>query len=134
MIRSFERSDQSKHPVRAIPVIKLTVDFQAVEAPFLLIAEMDPSEDEDDFNEWYNQEHVPMVAEMLGYVRCGRYEIVTEGSALKPARKYFTIHEVQDLNGFTGPEARASGVTKWTQKHMSQVKGFKMTGWKLDRV
>lgn len=92
---------------------------------------MDPSEDENDFNNWYNQEHVPMVADMPGYVRCGRYEIVQDESASQPAPKYFTIHEVQDLNGFTSPPALASGATEWTKKHMSQVKGFKMTGWKL---
>ena len=117
--------------VRNNLALELIVESLAIEAPFLLVAEMDPSEDEDDFNEWYNQEHVPMVAGMPGYVRCGRYEIVPDESASDTARKYLTIHEVQDLNGFTGPEARASGLTEWAKKHMSQVKGFKMTGWKI---
>merc|ERR1712070_1367267 len=112
-------------------VIKSLDRAEKVEAPFLLIAEMDPSEDEDDFNDWYNQEHVPMVADMTGYVRCRRYQIVSDEGASEPACKYLTIHEVQDLNGFLSPPAIASGATSWAQKHMSQVKGFKMTGWKL---
>lgn len=131
VIKSLDRAEKGKHLPGRIPRPRINICIPVVEAPFLLIAEMDPSEDEDDFNDWYNQEHVPMVADMPGYVRCRRYQIVSDEGASEPACKYLTIHEVQDLNGFLSPPAIASGATSWAQKHMSQVKGFKMTGWKL---
>lgn len=74
-----------------------------------------------------------MVSGMAGYVRSGRYEILPAESPARSACKYLTIHEVQDLNGFMSPPALASGETAWTKKQMSQVNGFKMTGWKLVR-
>ena len=107
----------------------------AEEAAFLLTAEMDPPTDEHDFNAWYDQEHVPMVAKMAGYVRCRRYIVATDECVVgEHIPKYLTIHEVNDLNGFAGPEARASGSTEWTRKNMSQMKSFHMRGWKSTRA
>lgn len=104
-------------------------------APFILTAEMNPpSNDEQDFNLWYNEEHVPMVSKMPGYLRCQRYQaVLQEKLSTTPNRvsKYLTIHEVEDLAGFTSPEALASGDTEWTKEHMSKVEDFVMRGWKL---
>ncbi|THW81308.1 hypothetical protein D6D18_08887 [Aureobasidium pullulans] len=112
------------------------------EAPFLLTASMTPlPANEEDFNDWYDEEHVPMVSQMAGYLRCRRCVsalVAEEGVAMEEQQqqqrqqpKYFTIHEVEDLAGFAGPEARASGETEWTKKHMAQLKGFEMRGWEL---
>ncbi|THW27293.1 hypothetical protein D6D23_02979 [Aureobasidium pullulans] len=77
---------------------------------------------EEDFNDW----------------RCVSASVAEEGVAIEEQQqqqreqtKYFTIHEVEDLAGFSGPEARASGETEWTKKHMAQLKGFEMRGWEL---
>ncbi|THY98486.1 hypothetical protein D6C95_04728 [Aureobasidium pullulans] len=88
---------------------------------------------EENFNDWYDQEHVPMVSQMAGYLRCKRC-VSASVAAMEEQRqqpKYFTIHEVEDLAGFSGPEARASGETEWTKKYMAQLKGFEMRGWEL---
>lgn len=93
---------------------------------------MDPSPDEEDFNKWYNEEHIPMVAKMPGYYYGLRYEnTAAEATKAKRMSQYLTIHGVEDLNGFASPEARASGDTVWTKKHVGQMKGLRMRGWKL---
>jgi len=62
-------------------------------AKYLLVVRMDVDpEKEKQFNEWYNQEHIPALLEVPGVIRAYRY-IALEGTP-----KYIAIYELNEAN------------------------------------
>ena len=80
-------------------------------------------EDPDDFEKWYREEHLDMLAKLPGYHRSLRYKIgpdtpLTEG----PTQPFLAIHFVDDISAFSSKEAEAANVTPWTVKHIEHSK------------
>ena len=75
------------------------------------------AEGEDDFNRWYNEEHIPMLARIPGWQRSRRY--VTSVIDPKAPREYLALHEFAPVNGLGGPEHKASIDTPWRNRVMA---------------
>ena len=89
-------------------------------ALLLVMMEIDP-EHEEDFNRWYDEEHVPERLGIPGFVRARRFRAI-EGSP-----RYLALYELE------GPEVLATetyqywtgeGQTEWTAKILSQLTGL----------
>lgn len=57
-----------------------------------------PADVEDDFNQWYNQQHIPERLALAGFQRAIRYE------ALKGEPKYMAFYELTDAGVLETPE------------------------------
>ncbi|KAJ6607483.1 hypothetical protein B0H10DRAFT_2071477 [Mycena sp. CBHHK59/15] len=82
-------------------------------------------EHEDDFNKWYNQEHMDLLSKVPGWKRGRRYAIVDSNQrgelTNKPISKYLALHEL-DNNGFAEtPEWKLALSTKWRDRVMENV-------------
>lgn len=81
-------------------------------------------EDPDDFEKWYQEEHLDLLSKLPGYNRSLRYKIgpkapLTQGEP----EPYLAIHFVDDVSkAFGGKEAEAANTTPWTVKHIQQSK------------
>jgi hypothetical protein len=74
---------------------------------------------EDDFNRWYNEEHLPMIAAVDGVLH-GRRFIELEGDASGPGPRplrYLALYELADASVAASPEFVAAGQpTEWRRR------------------
>lgn len=83
---------------------------------------------EDDFNKWYDEEHIPMLAKAPGWVRSRRFVLKDAGQRgvegqkeQKTPPKYLAVHEWASLDAFESPEYKAAVSTPWTEKILGNV-------------
>lgn len=72
---------------------------------------MNPT-DHEDFEKWYREEHLDMLAKLPGYHRSLRYKIgprtpLTQGET----QSYLAIHFVEDASAFGSKEGEAASTT-----------------------
>ena len=66
----------------------------------VVFADVDPEMD-DEWNRWYNEEHIPDLLKMPGYLDAARYE------AVRGSPRYLAIYEHEDFGVFSTPERNA---------------------------
>jgi hypothetical protein len=84
------------------PAFPPSPDFNPKKAPlYTVLVEMDVKpEAEKDFNQWYDEEHIPLLAKVPGWVRSRRFVLQDESCVgdgelkrTSPPPKYLAIHE-----------------------------------------
>lgn len=89
-----------------------------------LIVQVDISpEDEAEFNEWYDKEHIPMFLKVPGVLSAKR-AVVLKGYS-KP--KYITIYEYADKSVPLSKEYRKVLETPWNKRMEKKLKNFSLT-------
>ena len=84
------------------------------DAPWLYIVHTDiPDDIVDEYNEWYDKEHLPRLVTVPGVVRARRYTAVSGNP------RYLTAYELTDPNAFESPEGLQARTTPWTAKMRS---------------
>lgn len=97
--------DVRKDPVKAMP---------ETDAPWLYLVHTDiPDHIVDEYNEWYDKEHLPRLVTVPGVIRARRYTAV-EGNP-----RYLTAYELTDRDAFESPEGLQARKTPWTAKMRS---------------
>ena len=66
-------------------------------AVLLMMIDVKP-EDEAGFNRWYNEEHIPELMALPGYLSARRFEVEGEG------QKYFAIDVLEDEKLYETPQ------------------------------
>ncbi|KAH9937318.1 uncharacterized protein B0H18DRAFT_1081543 [Fomitopsis serialis] len=82
---------------------------------------------EEDFNKWYHEEHIPLLAKAPGWVRsrrfilkdCGQMGVEAQKDQKPP--KYMAVHEWASMDSFKSPEYKAALATPWTEKVFANV-------------
>jgi hypothetical protein len=102
---------------------KLAEDDGMIEQQGLLLVMMDIDPDrEEEFNRWYNEEHVQERLAIAGFQRARRYRIV-QGSP-----KYLALYDVANPEVFSSPEYlqyySGSGETEWTRSILAASSNF----------
>ena len=72
---------------------------------------------EDEFNRWYDDEHIPNLRSVPGYFSARRY-VAVEGDP-----KYMAIYEIASLDAFRSPEHDRLANTAWTERMRPHFKG-----------
>lgn len=86
----------------------------AEDTPWLYIVHTDiPDDIVDEYNEWYDKEHLPRLVTVPGVIRARRY------NATSGAPRYLTAYELTDPNAFESPEGLQARKTPWTAKMRS---------------
>lgn len=66
-------------------------------AVLLMMIDVKP-EDEREFNRWYDEEHIPELAALPGFLAARRFEVEGEGA------KYLAIYELADTSVLETPQ------------------------------
>ncbi|HEX2828889.1 MAG TPA: hypothetical protein VHP37_21240 [Burkholderiales bacterium] len=89
-------------------------DTSSTDAPWLYIVHTDiPDDVVDEYNAWYDNEHLPRLVTVPGVVRARRYA-ATAGNP-----RYLTAYELTDPDAFESPEGLKARKTPWTAKMRS---------------
>ncbi|KAG9220576.1 hypothetical protein CCMSSC00406_0004032 [Pleurotus cornucopiae] len=99
---------------------------KATPGPFICIAMMEPSvEGEDEFNKWYEEEHISLLSKAPGWIRSRRFKLVREiqlpgKEDAGPKLKYLALHELQNKAVMDTPEWIHAG-TPWRNKVVNEL-------------
>ncbi len=86
----------------------------STDTPWLYIVHTDlPDHIVDEYNEWYDKEHLPRLVTVPGVIRARRYT-ATSGNP-----RYLTAYELTDPDAFESPEGLLARKTPWTAKMRS---------------
>jgi len=86
----------------------------ATDAPWLYIVHTDiPDDIVDEYNTWYDEEHLPRLVTVPGVVRARRYT-ATSGNP-----RYLTAYELTDPDAFESQDGLKARKTPWTAKMRS---------------
>ena len=87
---------------------------------YLLVVQMDIApEIEREFNDWYDQEHVPLLMKVPGWKASRRFRLI-RGSA----PKYMTIYELEGPTVFDRSEHQITHTTEWYQRLRPRFENF----------
>lgn len=84
------------------------------------------SELEEEFNRWYEEEHMPDLSKVPGWYRGRRYKLIS-GVELakqvneKPLHNYLAIHEWSHDTYMDTPEFAATLTTPWSTRMLKEV-------------
>ena len=86
----------------------------AEDTPWLYIVHTDiPDDIVDEYNDWYDNEHLPRLVTVPGVIRARRYA-ATAGNP-----RYPTAYELTDRDAFESPEGLKARKTPWTARMRS---------------
>ncbi len=96
------------------------------DAPWMYIVHTDiPDHIVDEYNAWYDKEHLPRCAGIPGVLRARRY-MATAGNP-----KYLTAYELSGADVWESPAALAARKTPWTEKMRSLFSNTRRVLYKL---
>ncbi|OJJ08857.1 hypothetical protein ASPVEDRAFT_90064 [Aspergillus versicolor CBS 583.65] len=82
-----------------------------------------PAMSEDAYNAWYEQEHVPLLSVVPGWLKSARWtlkesmQFAADGTRrYKPTSRYLAIHEYESMESFSKPEFKTAISTPWRDK------------------
>lgn len=79
----------------------------------------------EEYNEWYDREHLPRLVTVPGVIRARRY------AAVSGSPRYLTAYELTDQNAFESPEGLKARKTPWTEKMRSLFQNTRRSMCKL---
>lgn len=96
----------------------------------------------EDFHRWYDEEHVPMLMKVPGWLRSRRYILVEDGTtgALKGLAgetkppKFMAMHEFMTADYLQTPEGKAAISTPWREEVMKKVKAYDKRTLKISKT
>ena len=110
-IRRFYGEDRERMNFR---LMRDVGKVPAHDTPWLYLVHTDiPDHVVDEYNEWYDQEHLPRLVTVPGVVRARRYMAVSGNP------RYMTAYELTDKDAFESPAGLQARKTPWTEKMRS---------------
>ncbi|THH19041.1 hypothetical protein EW146_g2048 [Bondarzewia mesenterica] len=107
-------------------------------APIVLIVGISVKpEAEEDFNNWYDEEHIPLLAKAPGWIRSRRFvledahSIGTGGGRKEGPPKYLAVHEWTEEINPESEEFKAALNTPWRTKILQSITDFERRMFKL---
>jgi hypothetical protein len=103
----------------------------ATDAPWMYIVHTDiPDHIVEEYNAWYDREHLPRCAGIPGVLRARRYMSVacTSGNS---GPKYLTAYELTGPDVWESPAAQTARKTPWTEKMRSLFSNTRRALYKL---
>ncbi|KAJ7472048.1 hypothetical protein FB451DRAFT_1251762 [Mycena latifolia] len=97
-------------------------------------------ENEDDFNKWYDEEHMGLVSQIPGWKRGRRYKLVGyqnipgQFMADQPVSKYLAIHELDNNDFEQSAEIKHARGTEWARRVMQNAIRREVRAFELHKV
>jgi len=110
-MRGFYGDDRERMNFR---LMRDVGDKPAADTPWLYIVHTDiPDHIVDEYNGWYDNEHLPRLVTVPGVIRARRY------AAVAGSPRYLTAYELTDKDAFESPAGLLARKTPWTAKMRS---------------
>ncbi|KAI0702234.1 hypothetical protein C8Q76DRAFT_578476, partial [Earliella scabrosa] len=118
-------------------------DYQPpIEPKYMTIAEVEMKKyAEAEFNRWFDEEHIPLLSCVPGWVRSRRFvlkEVLDRGREVKVERppKYLALHEWTSLDAFRTKEFKRATTTPWRMQVLKEdrVVRYEMRVFKAART
>ncbi|HEX2173586.1 MAG TPA: hypothetical protein VHL09_14205 [Dehalococcoidia bacterium] len=90
-------------------------------AIFLVYTDLSDEKHDEDFNAWYNQEHLPELLALPGFLDAARY-VATKGGP-----KYLAVYELESVDALGTPEFKNRRPTPWAQRASPTAIGKNLT-------
>ncbi|PSS29598.1 hypothetical protein PHLCEN_2v2746 [Hermanssonia centrifuga] len=108
-------------------------------APFTVFVSIDVKpEAEDDYNKWYDEEHIPLLSKVPGWIRSRRFILKDSGKLgvvgktdQSPAPKYLAVHEWASLDGKDSEEYKHAVSTPWRERVVKDVVAYERRVFKF---
>ncbi|KAH9950888.1 hypothetical protein B0H21DRAFT_407137 [Amylocystis lapponica] len=115
--RHYECYDGPTHPYSA------TYDVRRPGPYAVFVSLQIKPEYVEEFNKWYDEEHIPMLAKVPGWVRSRRFELrdirrLGKERHLPQPPRHLAMHEWESLDAFDTEEYKAALSTPWLEKIM----------------
>lgn len=119
--------------VRYDPLLDLgQVDWQASPAGAIFVVGIElEAGHEDDFEGWYNTEHLPALARVPGVNRAVRYRKAPGQGESPDYPEYLALYDVQSLDIPGNPDWKNAVETPWTQQLRPHFKARWRGGYRL---
>ncbi|MDT4892367.1 MAG: hypothetical protein QOE97_1402 [Pseudonocardiales bacterium] len=91
-------------------------------AVLVVQVEIDPV-DEEEFNRWYDEEHIPEKLEEPGFISVRRFKI-SDGAC-----KYLVLYELENAADATKPAYMRKEPTEWGKSIMARWKDWNRNVW-----
>ena len=91
-------------------------------AVLVVQVEIDPADDEE-FNRWYDEEHVPEKLATPGFISARRFRVHSGES------KYLVIYELENAAAASSPEYMAQAPTEWGKSVMARWQKWHRDVW-----
>ena len=72
-----------------------------------------PDQWSDEFDDWYEKEHIPMIYKCEHWAMTKRYRIIQKDSASTTGSTHLALHYLTDAAGLDAPELKAARHTPW---------------------
>jgi len=79
-------------------------------------------EAETEFNDWYDNEHIPRLAAVPGALMARRFRSPGQGIAGAGAHRYVAIYHLADADVCKSPAWKEAAMTPWTKKMLGQCR------------
>jgi hypothetical protein len=98
-------------------------EYQPPSSRYLLIAEQEiPAQYEEEFNAYYNTEHIPAINQVPGFLTARRFKLSMEFPPVpdnKAIRPYITVYDVQDEEVFATEVFKRQSASPWQRRMVS---------------
>jgi hypothetical protein len=94
----------------------------ASKALLMVQVEIDPADDEE-FNKWYDEEHVPEKLRTPGFISARRFRSAEVNT------KYLVIYELENPDAATTPAYMRQEPSEWTKSIMTRWKDWNRSVW-----
>ena len=145
MGRRRRRRRRTSNP--SSPVYPPRAGYDATKpGPYISVIEVDvPAELEDEFNRWYDEEHVQLISKTPGWVRTRHFvfaEVLVlgaaeEGGSLRPAggpHRFLTLHEWESPEALATEEYKAAITTPSALRFKGLATRFELRLFNLHKV
>lgn len=88
--------------------------------------------DLEDFDKWYEEEHIDMITKVPGWLRTRRFRMVIGGlQGMPPAGQVecLAVHDFSSKAGLASPEMKAASDTPWRNKVVSKIHSRELRVW-----
>lgn len=95
-------------------------DYSPASTRFLLLAEHElPSQYEEEYDVWYNTEHIPAITQVPGFFTPRRFKLSNEFPSIpdsKNVRRFITIYDIDNIELFDTDIFRKQSTSPWTRR------------------
>ncbi|KAI0931677.1 hypothetical protein AcW1_000987 [Taiwanofungus camphoratus] len=108
-------------------------------APYVSFSSLEVKPElEEEFNRWYDEEHIPMLAKVAGWIRSRRFVLKDSGymgvegqKQQKTPPKYLAVHEWTSTDCWESKEFKEAVSTPWREQVMQGVVSRERRGMKF---
>ena len=107
-------------------------------ATYAILVAIEPAPGSDqDFNDWYQRQHLDMLSMCNGHVRTARFKLEQEQPSTNPSElsamppSYLAVHEFETLDSVDHRQVQRTRETEWSRRILGKAERVEISAYKL---